>query len=713
MSSIEKRIQQLRGEIRRHDRLYYVQVATEISDRQYDQLLEELKALEAKHPELVTPDSPTQRVGGEPIEGFVTVTHAVPMLSIDNTYNSDELTKFDERIRKALTDAQFHYLVDPKIDGVAVSLRYEGGALVGAATRGDGRRGDDITANVRTIRSVPLRLGGAGYPQVLEVRGEIYFPLKGFNAYNARRAEDGLETFANPRNAAAGTLKQLDPKVTAQRGLAFLAHGLGEMSEAPARRVSRIMKLLGQWGIPVSPHAQTCDSLDQVQGVIDEWAQLRTQADYETDGMVVKVDELDLRESLGATSRYPRWCIAYKYAAERAETVLRSVDFQVGRTGVITPVAHFESMQISGTKISNASLHNFDEIERLGIKIGDTILVEKAGEIIPQVVGKVRSAPGEGEPIEPKDTCPICGQKAEWDKPKPRHIAYRCMNKDCELYMQREQRITLPKVCRRKTGRGCDHEVQRVDHMVELRCVNPECPAQLRQRLKFFAARSLMDIEDLGPALIDQLVQRRMVTDFADLYHLEAAQLAALERMAAKSSQNVIDAIAASKSAGLVRVLAALGIRHVGARAADVLAAHFADADAIADASVDELTEIDEIGPVIAESVHQFFASEAGRGIITRLRAAGVKMTSQQPAGRTELPLAGKSVVVTGTLQSMSRSEAEAAVKSAGGRAAGSVSKSTDFVVVGDAAGSKAQKAAALGVETVDEDEFLRRIGRK
>ena len=667
MSSIEKRIQQLRGEIRRHDRLYYVQVATEISDRQYDQLLEELKALEADHPELVTPDSPTQRVGGEPIDRFATVTHAAPMLSIDNTYNGDELAKFDERIRKALTDAQFHYLVDPKIDGVAVSLRYEGGALVGAATRGDGRRGDDITANVRTIRSVPLRLGGAGYPQVLEVRGEIYFPLKGFNAYNARRAEDGLETFANPRNAAAGTLKQLDPKVTAQRGLAFLAHGLGEMSEAPARRVSRIMKLLGQWGIPVSPHAQTCDNLDQVQGVIDEWAQLRTQGDYETDGMVVKVDELDLRESLGATSRYPRWCIAYKYAAERAETVLRSVDFQVGRTGVITPVAHFDPVQLAGTTVSNASLHNFDQVERVGVRVGDTILVEKAGEIIPQVVAVLHAKRrDDAKSIRPPKSCPACSQPAVRD-----------------------------------------------EGGVYLRCTNPSCGAQLRRRLKFFAARSQMDIEDLGPALIDQLVHSGMVTDFADLYHLEADQLAALERMAAKSSQNVIDAIAASKSAGLVRVLAALGIRHVGARAADVLAAHFADADAIADASVDELTEIDEIGPVIAESVHQFFASEAGRGITTRLRAAGVKMTSQQPAGRTELPLAGKSVVVTGTLQSMSRSEAEAAVKSAGGRAAGSVSKSTDFVVVGDAAGSKAQKAAALGVETIDEDEFLRRIGRK
>ena len=667
MSSDAERIAELRREVRRHDRLYYVEAAPEISDRQYDRLLEQLRALEAEHPELVTPDSPTQRVAGEPIEGFQTVTHASPMLSVDNTYNEAELGEFDTRVRKALGKRKFHYVVDPKIDGVAVSLRYEAGMLALAATRGDGRRGDDITTNVRTVHSVPLRLEGQRVPEVIEVRGEIYWPRRTFNAYNARRVEAGEEAFANPRNGAAGTLKQLDPRVVAERGLAFMAHGLGQMSAPPAERAGEIMNLLGQWGVPVSCHMSVCDDLDAVMAVIGRWAGLRADAEYETDGMVVKVDELALRDVLGQTSRFPRWCIAYKYEAERAQTVLHSVDFQVGRLGTITPVAHFEPVQLAGTTVSNASLHNFDQIDRLGVRVGDTILVEKAGEIIPQVVQVLHDKrPADTRPIRAPKSCPTCRSDAVRD-----------------------------------------------EGGVYLRCVNPECPAQLRERLRFFAARNQMDIEHLGPAIIDQLVDSGLVRHFADLYALRKEQLVPLERMAEKSAENLLAAIEQSKSRGLVRVLAALGIRHVGGRAAEVLGEHFGEIGALASAGVEQLTEINEIGPIIAESVHTFFHSEAGRETIRRLKDAGLDMTCERAAVEAaDQPLAGKTVVVTGTLQSLSRKEAEDAVKAAGGRAASSVSKKTDFVVVGDSPGSKADKARALGVETINEAEFLRRLGR-
>ena len=677
-----KRIEQLRDQIHRHDHLYYVEARPEISDRRYDSLLAELKALEARHPELVTPDSPTQRVGGEPIEGFQTVTHASPMLSIDNTYNEGELREFDARVRRALGERPYQYVVDPKIDGVAVSLRYESGVLALAATRGDGRRGDDITGNARTVRSIPLRLRGADVPSVLEVRGEIYWPRSTFNAINAKRAAAGEETFANPRNGAAGTLKQLDPRIVAQRGLALLAHGLGEMSARPSDRASEVMDALRRWGVPVSPHTKVCDDLDAVLVAIGEWAALRHDADYETDGMVVKVDELALRDELGATSRYPRWCIAYKYEAERAPTVLRSVDFQVGRLGTVTPVAHFDPVPLSGTTVSNASLHNFDQIGRLDVRVGDTIVVEKAGEIIPRVVQVVHEKrPSGAPPIRPPHKCPSCRQP-----------------------------------------------VARDEGGVYLRCGNPECPAQIRERVKFFAGRNQMDIEGLGEAVVNSLVDKGLVRHFADLYALTAEDLVGLPRtdklsskgnpitFQKKSAEELVKAIEASRSRGLARLLAGLGIRHVGGRAAEVLAGQFGDIDAIAAATVEALTEIDEIGPVIAAGVHQFFHSEAGREMVKRLKEAGVSTAAEKrgPAGAAEAaPLAGKTVVVTGTLETLSRPEAEDAVKAAGGRAASSVSKKTDFVVVGESPGSKADKARSLGVETIDEAEFLRRIGRK
>ena len=662
-----QRIEQLRDELRRHDRLYYVEAAPEVSDREYDRLMAELRELEARHPDLASEDSPTQRVGGEPIESFPSVEHAVPMLSIDNTYDAQQVREFDARVRKALGGTPFHYLVDPKIDGVAMSLRYEKGSLAMAATRGDGRRGDDVTNNVRRIRSAPLRLTGQGIPDVVEVRGEVYWPRSAFSLVNARRVEAGEEPFANPRNGAAGTLKSLDPRVVATRGLAFVAHGLGEFSPRPAQaRASDLMKTLAGWGIPANPHARVCEGVEAVLAFIREWLDLRGDADCETDGMVVKVDELALREELGATSKYPRWCIAYKYEAEQARTLLQSVDFQVGRLGTITPVAHFDPVALGGTTVSSASLHNFDQVARLDVRVGDTVVVEKAGEIIPQVVQVVyEKRPAGTAAMAAPTNCPACGGAAARD-----------------------------------------------EGGVYLRCANPECPAQLRERLRFFAGRDRMDIENLGPAVIDQLVDKGLVTHFADLYSLTGEALVPLERMGEKSAANLLAGIEASKARGLARVLGALGIRHVGDRVAVVLAGRFATNDDLAAAGVETLTEVEEIGPVIAQSVAEFFASPAGRETVERLKAAGVDMTARKrPGSGAAGTLAGKTVVVTGTLEGFSRAQAEEAVKAAGGRVASSVSKKTDFVVVGAEAGSKADKARELGVEMIDEGEFRKRLG--
>lgn len=671
MSDDGKRIEQLRQEIRRHDRLYYVEAAPEISDREYDALMDELKALEVGRPELVTPDSPTQRVGGEPIDGFQTVQHAEAMLSIDNTYSADELRSFDARVRKAIGDEgdkKFHYVVEPKIDGVAVSLTYEGGQLKRAVTRGDGKRGDDITNNARRIRAIPLSLSGEGWPDMLEVRGEIYWPREAFAAYNAKRAEAGLDTFANPRNGTAGTLKQLDPKAVAERGLAFKAYGFRAEPTWEVARVTDVIDRVKGFGIPVND-MDVCNDIDEVIQAIDRWSGERADLDFEIDGAVIKVDETALRKKLGKTTKYPKWCIAYKYEAERAETVLQKVSFQVGRTGTITPVAHFDPVQLSGTTVSNASLHNFDQVERLGVRVGDTIVIEKAGEIIPQVLQVVHDKrPKDAVPVLPPGQCPSCGS-----------------------------------------------EPARDEGGVYLRCVNPECPAQLRERLTFFAGRDQMDIENLGPAVVDQLVGEGLVHHFADLYSMKHEKLAALDRMGDKSAQNLLAAIEASKSRGLVRVLAALGIRHVGGRAAEVLATHYGDVDAIAAASVEQLTELDEIGPIIAASVRNFFDSEAGRHIVASLKDACVDMTAEKKATDAEGekgPLVGKTIVVTGTLESLGRKEAQDAIKAAGGRAAAGVSSKTDFVVVGDSPGSKADKARELGVEIIEEAEFLKRLGR-
>jgi len=666
-----QRIEELREIISRHDILYYVQAAPEISDREYDRLLDELKSLEAAHPELITPESPTQRVGGQPSKGFETVKHAVPMLSIDNTYNADEVRRFDERVRKDIGDATAHYVVEPKIDGIAASLLYENGRLARAATRGDGKEGDNITANARTIRSIPLKLNGQA-PGELYVTGEIYWPKDAFAACNARRAEQGLAAFANPRNGCAGTIKQLDPKVVDERKLAFLAYGFrpgegdSDVHWPDVQRVTDIRPHMKELGLPLN-EMKICGGIGEVLEEIERWSQDRWDQSFEMDGAVIKVDEIKLREKIGATSRHPKWCIAYKYEAEQAETVLLSIDVQVGRLGTITPVAHFEPVQLAGTTVSNASLHNFDQVERLDVRVGDTVLVAKAGEIIPQVVQVVGARRPEGtEPTTPPADCPACGQPATRD-----------------------------------------------EGGVYLRCNNPECPAQIRERLGFFAGRDQMDIENLGPAVVDQLVDNGLVSHFADLYHLKAADVASLERMGEKSAANLLAAVEASKSRGLARVIAALGIRHAGGRAAEVLARAFGDIDSLAGASIEELTEIDEIGPTIAQSVYDFFHSDSGRQTVAGLKDAGVQMTGsaiEAPASRGAGALEGKTIVVTGTLQNFSRRQAKDAIQAAGGRAASSVSSKTDFVVSGDSPGSKASKARDLGVEVIDEAEFRRRL---
>ncbi len=667
-TSAARQVELLRERIRRHDYLYHVQAKPEISDRDYDRLLERLRGLEAKHPELVTPDSPTQRVGGSPIEGFEHVIHRVPMLSVDNTYDEQQLRDFDERVARGLGEQSYRYIVDPKIDGVAVSLRYEDGVLVQAASRGDGTTGDLITHTVRTVRSVPLRMIGDDFPRVLEVRGEVFWPKDDFARFNAARAAAGEETFKNPRNATAGSLKQLDPSKIADRRLDFLAHGFGEIDPWRDEAASDLFNRITGWGIPVNPDRATADAIDDVIPMLHTWETKRFELPYETDGLVIKVDALGQRDTLGTTSKYPRWCIAYKFAAEEAESKLIRVDFQVGKLGTITPRAVMEPVLIAGTTVQHASLHNFDQIDRLDVRIGDTVVIAKAGEIIPQVVR-------------------VVGEK------RPRGA----------------RRITRPTECP-----ACGGTVEQDESGVYLRCVNPACVAQRKERLIYFCGRNQMDIDGAGQVLIEQLVDQELVRDCADLYSLAARrdELIALERMGAKSADRVLAGIEASKSRPLARVLAAINIRHVGGSTAELLADHFGSMDAIAEASQEALTDVEGVGPEVARSARAFFDSAAGADLVRRLAAAGVKMRQARKKVAQDGPFAGMTVVVTGTLSSMGRKEAQDLIKSLGGKAAGSVSKKTSLVVYGDAAGSKLKKARSLGVEAIDEAEFLRRAGR-
>jgi len=662
---IEKQIERLREEIREHDYLYYVLNQPKISDRQYDKLFAELKKLEEANPQFITADSPTQRVSERPLEGFVNVRHAAPMLSMDNTYNADELRAFDERVRKQLGSKDYDYVVELKIDGVAISLRYEDGILVTAATRGDGEVGDDVTANVRTIKAVPLTLLARDtIPAVLEVRGEVYMSTSAFIELNKLRAEAGEPAFANPRNAAAGSLKLLDARITAARNLSFFAYATGEISEPLAENHYQTLQRFKKLGLPVNPNIQRARDIDEVIDICFSWSEKRLKLGYLIDGMVIKISRFEQREILGATGRAPRWCISYKFAAEQAETIVESIDVQVGKSGILTPVANLRPVQLAGTTVKRASLHNFDELNRLGVRCGDTVVVEKAGEIIPQVIEvKKELRPAGTKPFKIPQKCPNCGSAVAKD-----------------------------------------------EDGVYIRCLNPNCQGQLKERLKYFAGRGQMDIENLGTALIEQLTETGLVKNFADLYKLQKSELANLERMAEKSAGNVIDAIEASKTRPLWRFIAALGIRHIGGQSAQILAEHFGSLDALMNATQEELAEIDQIGPTMAESVYEYFRDTRNREVIAQLLAAGI--TPQQPKARAQRKgkLQGKTIVVTGTLENFTRQQIEQAIRQAGAKTSSSVSKKTDFVLAGENPGSKLDKARKLGVEVINEKQFLQLI---
>jgi DNA ligase (NAD+) len=669
LKDVEKEVAELRTEIDQHNRLYYVEAAPEISDREFDRLMKRLEQLEAEHPSLVTPDSPTQRVGGQPIDGFATVQHSVPMLSIDNTYSYDEVREWDRRVRKGLNEADLvRYVVELKVDGVAVSLRYDHSRFAQGATRGDGERGDDITTNLRTVRGIPLKLVGHP-PQVVEVRGEVYMTNSELIRLNEIRVAEGEVPFANPRNSTAGSLKMLDSRIVAKRRLQFVAHGLGREDGLGSRSYVEILDKMKHWGVPVSPHTKTFDDIEAVVAHAREWEHRRNDLDFQTDGLVIKVDDLLQRDRLGTRSKSPRWVIAFKYEAEQAITKLLNIEVWVGKTGKLTPVADLEPVLLAGTTVKRASLHNADEIARKDVRIGDRVVIQKAGEIIPQVVRVETEARHGGEKhyVFPKH-CPSCGAP-----------------------------------------------VTREPDEVDFRCSNPpsRCPEQLKELIRWFAHRDAMDIENLGSKLIDKLVALKLVKSVADLYRLDVATLADLERMGKKSAQNLVQAIEASKTRPLDRFLTGLTIRHVGTRGAELLAERFSTLDALRSASLAELEAVPGLGQVIGESVYQFFHDEHNEKLLDDLLSVGVSpapVVAQVIAGGA-LPFAGKTFVITGTLPKRSRAEAEAFIKQHGGKVTGSVSKATSVLLAGEDAGSKLEKAKQLKIPVVDEAELERLAG--
>lgn len=648
----------LRDQIRRHDWKYYVEAAPEISDLEYDRLLQRLKQIEAAHPELITPDSPTQRVGDQPVGGLRPIAHRVPMLSIENTYSLEELKSWGRRAEKTL-GGPVEWVVELKVDGVAVSLLYENGALVYGATRGNGQTGDDITHNIRTIRDVPLRLQGKTVPPVLEVRGEIYMTNADLVALNEARQARGEAAFANTRNVTAGTIKSLDPRVAAERRLRFFCHGVGSVEGLRAKTHFDFLAEMRSYGVPSTPLAERLPSFEAAaehcEGLIERLHEL----DFEIDGLVLKVNRFDQRERLGATSKAPRWVIAYKFEKYEATTRVKAIRVQVGKSGAITPVADLEPVEIAGTVVSRASLHNAEEVQRKDVREGDTVVVEKAGKIIPHVVRVEKHLrDGDPPPFAFPTKCPECGTRAVKD-----------------------------------------------EGGVYIRCPNPACPAQLKERLRYYAGRSAMDIEGLGDKLVDQLVDRGLVRSCPDLYRLTEEQLLGLERMGSKSAQKLLAGIAASRDRGLARLLAALAIRHVGNRVASLLAGHFLSIDRLLAADVGQLSAVPDIGTIIAQSVYDFLHGEYGTKILGELRELGVKMAEDAPRGGSKA-LEGKTLVVTGTLKKYTRTEIEERIAQHGGRAASSVSKKTDYLVAGDEAGSKLEKARQLGVPVITEDEF-------
>jgi DNA ligase (NAD+) len=661
---VGKKIAALREKIRHHEYLYYVVDNPEISDGEFDKLMQQLKGLEAEHPGLIRPDSPTQRVGGKPREGFVKVPHSSPMLSLDNTYSEEELRDWERRVHELSGRSEVDYVCELKLDGMSLALIYEDGKLVRGITRGDGSVGEDVTLNVRTVRSVPLsipkeKLKKAGIPADFEVRGELLMPTASFKKINAERERNGLPTFANPRNFTAGTVRQLDSNITAERRLDYFPYILLQNGRTYFDHHSKTLAALEAAGFKVNPNHKVVRSMDEVWAFIQRWEEKRDSLPYEIDGIVIKVDRTSLQDELGFTGKAPRWAIAYKYAARAGITKLENVRWQVGRTGKLTPVAELAPVLIGGTTVRNATLHNMDEIQRLGVKIGDWVQVERGGDVIPKVAKVIddKDHPRGKEDIEVPEKCPVCGTK-----------------------------------------------VVRTEGEVDYRCVNANCPAKLRETILHFASRGVMNIDGMGDALVTQLTERGLVKNVADIYKLTKDDLLSLERMGDKSAQNILNEIEASKKLPLERVIYGLGIRMVGERTAQFLAEHFGSMEALESAGVEELQDVNEVGPRIAESIVEFFSSAANRKLVERLREADLTLTGEKKQRGTKL--AGKTFVLTGTLAHFTRDEAKKMIEDAGGKVTGSVSKKTDYVVAGADAGSKLDKAKELAVAVIDEKEM-------
>jgi len=668
MDPIEQQLTQLRTTLRHHEYLYHVLDNPELPDAEYDRLMAELRDLEARYPERITPDSPTQRVGASPLSEFTQVRHEVPMLSLDNAFDEASYLAFNKRVLDRLKQTEPVTLCcELKLDGLAVSLLYEDGILVRAATRGDGTTGENITANVRTIRAIPLKLHGDNIPRRLEVRGEVFLPQAGFEKINAEARRSGGKVFANPRNAAAGSLRQLDPRITAKRPLTFFCYGVGLLEEGtlPASHYQRLQQFKA-WGLPVSDRVTLCDSPQQVLDFYHHIEQIRPTLGFDIDGVVIKVDSLALQETLGFVARAPRWAIAFKFPAQEQVTWVRDVEFQVGRTGAITPVARLEPVQVAGVLVSNATLHNADEIERLGLKIGDRVTVRRAGDVIPQVVGVIESdRPADARPIIFPTHCPVCGS-----------------------------------------------DVERVEGEAVARCTGGLiCGAQRKEALKHFVSRRALDVDGMGDKIIDQLVEKEYVHTPADLFSLTAGKLTGLDRMGPKSAQNVVAALEKAKETTFARFLYALGIREVGEATAAGLAAHFSTLDALMQADIDTLQTVPDVGVVVASHVFNFFEEESNRQVIKKLLdEAGVHWPDPVviDAEKIDSPFAGKTVVLTGSLSLMARDEAKDRLTALGAKVAGSVSKKTDLLIAGEAAGSKLAKAQELGIEVIDEAEMIR-----
>jgi DNA ligase (NAD+) len=652
-----RRAEELRAEILRHERLYYVEARPEITDAEFDRMMSELASIESHHPDLATADSPTRRVGGEPAQGFATVEHAIPMLSLENASSWEEAEAWRARVVRALGEEPSGYVAELKIDGLSISLRYEDGVLVRAATRGDGFRGEDVTDNVRTIRSIPLRIPESS---PLEARGEVFYPRSAFRKLNAEREAAGEPMFANARNTAAGTIRLLDSRVTAKRGLAAWMYSIAESRKLPATQAETLERLRAL-GLPTHPHWRRCATFEEVRTAVERWESERADLDFETDGVVVKVDDRGLQAELGSTSKSPRWALAFKYRAEEATTVVRGISVQVGRTGTLTPVAHFDPIVLAGTTVKRATLHNYEDLARKDVRVGDTVVVEKGGDVIPKVVRVVpEMRPPDSVPFAMPALCPVCGDP-----------------------------------------------VVREEGEVATRCVNPGCPAMVREALRHFCSRRAMRIEGLGEKLVDQLVREGLLSDVASIYALAADDLSRLERWGEKSAANLLGEIERSKENDLSRLLFALGIRHVGEKAAATLARRFGSLDALIAAGEEELQSVDEVGPNTAAAMRAWFSHPRHRELVEKLRSRGVNFLSRQNRPAAEGPLAGKTVVITGTLPDVTREEAARRLEAAGAKIAGSVSKKTGYVLAGEAAGSKLEKAKALGVPTVTWGEML------